>query len=57
MTFEEFFDKIGPIGQFLLDSMVSLWNVMVSNPLLAFILSVGILALIIGIIVYIKNIK
>lgn len=57
MTFEEFFDKIGPIGQFLLDSMVSLWNVMVSNPLLASILSVGILALIIGVIVYIKNIK
>lgn len=57
MSFEEFFDKIGPIGQFLLDSMVSLWNVMVSNPLLASILSVGILALIIGVIVYIKNIK
>ena len=57
MSFEEFFNKIGPIGQFLLDSMVDLWNVMIANPLLASILSVGIIALIIGVIVYIKNIK
>lgn len=57
MSFEEFFNKIGPIGQFMLDSMVDLWNVMIANPLLASILSVGIIALIIGVIVYIKNIK
>lgn len=57
MSFEEYFSKVALIGDFLLKSFVDLWNVMIANPMLAMVLSVVIIALIVSIVLTVKNIK